>query len=164
MAKKDTKNRAAGLGKEFKGFIMKGNVMDMAVGIIIGIAFGAVITSMVNDVLMPPIGLALGGADFKESFVVLKEGSPHGPYPSLANATAAGATTLRYGAFINTIINFIIIAFCIFMIVKVITNMRKKEEAEKAATEKDCPHCQMKVPIKATKCGHCTSEIPADVA
>lgn len=149
--------------QEFKAFIMKGNVLDLAVGIIIGIAFGTVITSLVNDVIMPPIGLALGGVDFKEAYVVLKDGSPAGPYTSLANATAAGAVTWRFGVFINTVINFLIIAFAVFMMVRTVANMRKKEEAKeaKAPTEKECNYCKMKVPITATKCGHCTSALPA---
>jgi large conductance mechanosensitive channel len=149
------------LVKEFKAFIMKGNVLDMAVGIIIGLAFGTVVTSMVNDVIMPPIGYAIGGVDFKDSFIVLKEGKYPGPYHSLANATASGAVTWRYGQFINTVINFLIVAFAVFMLIKGVASMRAKEEAKKEAepTEKECPHCMMKIPIKATKCGHCTSEL-----
>lgn len=149
--------------QEFKAFIMKGNVLDLAVGIIIGIAFGAVVSSMVNDVIMPPIGVALGGVDFKEAYVVLKEGTPAGPYPSLANATAAGAVTWRYGAFVNAVINFLIVAFAVFMMVRTVARMRSRSEAkeEKAPTEKECAFCRMKVPITATKCGHCTSALPA---
>jgi len=149
--------------QEFKAFIMKGNVLDLAVGIIIGIAFGAVVTSMVNDVVMPPIGAALGGVDFKEAYVTLKEGTPAGPYASLANATAAGAVTWRYGAFVNAVINFLIVAFAVFMMVRTVARMRARSEVEeeKAPTEKECPFCRLKVPVAATKCGHCTSSLPA---
>lgn len=147
---------------EFKSFILKGNVLDLAVGIIIGIAFGSVVNSMVNDVIMPPVGLALGGADFRDAYIVLKDGpgaaSP--PYTSLANATADGANTWRVGLFINTVINFLIVGFTIFMIVRVANKAkRKQEEAPKDPTDKGCPRCFMKVPLKATRCGHCTSEI-----
>ena len=147
---------------EFKTFILKGNVLDLAVGIIIGIAFGAVINSMVNDVIMPPVGLALGGADFKDTYIVLKDGPGAAvpPYQSLANATADGANTWRVGQFVNTLINFLIIGFVIFMIVRVANKAkRKEEEAPKDPTDKDCPRCLMKVPLKATKCGHCTSDL-----
>jgi large conductance mechanosensitive channel len=146
---------------EFKAFIMKGNVMDLAVGVIIGLAFSGVITSMVNDVIMPPIGLALGGADFKEIYVVLKDGPGNAtpPYESLVAAQNDGAVTWRIGLFVNAVINFVIIALVIFLIVKAIAKAKRKEEAKKEATEKDCPKCLMKVPIKATKCGHCTSDI-----
>jgi large conductance mechanosensitive channel len=146
---------------EFREFIQKGNVLDLAVAVIIGIAFGAVVKSLVDNVIMPPIGVLLGGADFSNLFVVLKDGTPAGPYGSLAEATAAGASVLGYGVFINTIVNFLIIAFVVFMIVRSVNKMkRKQEEAEKKEpTEKDCPQCLMKVPIKATKCGHCTSQI-----
>jgi large conductance mechanosensitive channel len=159
---------------EFKAFISKGNVMDMAVGIIIGVAFGAVINSMVNDMLMPPVGLAMGGADFQESYVVLKAGVVNGTetssFHSLAEAKAAGAVTLRFGVFINTLINFLIIALVIFMIVKVMASAQrkakalaekeKKEEAKKVeATQKKCPFCDTDISIKATRCPHCTSKL-----
>jgi large conductance mechanosensitive channel len=145
---------------EFKAFIMKGNVLDLAVAVIIGLAFGGVINSMVNDVIMPPIGVALGGADFKDLYVVLKDGPGPAapPYASLANATADGASTWRIGLFINAVINFAIIAFVIFWIVKLANKAKRKQEAAEP-TEKDCPQCLMKVPIKATRCGHCTSDI-----
>jgi large conductance mechanosensitive channel len=144
---------------EFKTFLLKGNVLDLAVGIIIGLAFSGVINSLVNDVIMPPVGLAIGGADFSETFVVLKPGTDHNTtYPSLAAAKAAGAVTWRVGLFVNTIINFIIIGFVIFMIVKVANKAKRKQEAGEP-TEKDCPRCMMKIPIKATRCGHCTSEL-----
>ena len=144
---------------EFKDFLLKGNVLDLAVGIIIGLAFSGVINSLVNDVIMPPVGLALGGADFADSYVVLKPGTDgNTTYPSLAAAKAAGANTWRIGLFVNAIINFVIIGFVIFMIVKAANKAKKKKEAGEP-TEKDCPRCLMKVPIKATRCGHCTSDI-----
>jgi large conductance mechanosensitive channel len=144
---------------EFKTFLLKGNVLDLAVGIIIGLAFSGVVSSLVSDVVMPPVGLAIGGADFSETYVVLKPGvDGNTTYPSLAAAKAAGAVTWRIGLFVNTIINFIIIGFVIFMIVKVANKAKKKQEAGDP-TEKDCPRCLMKVPIKASRCGHCTSEI-----
>lgn len=146
--------------EEFKAFITKGNVLDLATAVILGLALSAVINSMVNDVIMPPIGMALGGADFRDIYVVLKEGPGNmtAPYASLAEAQADGAVTWRIGLFVNTIINFIIIAFVIFLIVKAALKAKRKQEAGEP-TEKDCPKCLMKVPIKATKCGHCTSDI-----
>ena len=150
---------------EFKEFLLKGNVLDLAVGIIIGLAFSGVVSSLVNDVIMPPVGLALGGADFAETYVVLKPGTDgNSTYPSLAAAKAAGAVTWRIGLFVNAIINFVIIGFVIFMIVRVANKAKKKqaEEPKKDPTERDCPHCLMKVPIKATKCGHCTADIAAE--
>jgi large conductance mechanosensitive channel len=146
--------------KEFKEFIMRGNVMDMAIGIIIGAAFGAIVGSFVADVIMPPIGLLLGKVDFANMFAVLKEGATAGPYASLAAAKAAGAVTLNYGTFINTLINFIILAFVIFLVVKGVNRMRQQKPVPAAApTTKDCPRCCTAIPIKATRCPHCTSEL-----
>jgi large conductance mechanosensitive channel len=148
--------------KDFKAFIMRGNVADMAVGIIIGAAFGAIITSLVRDVIMPPIGLALGKLDFSNLLVVLKEGTTAGPYDSLAAAQAAGAVTINYGLFINTIIIFLIIAFVVFFfIVRPIARMQapKKVEAPSAPTTKECPFCFTNIPIKATRCPNCTSPL-----
>jgi len=144
---------------DFKAFITKGNMMDLAVGIIIGVAFGAVITSLVNDVLMPPIGLALGGVDFKEWYILLKEGTVGGPYPSLSAATTDGAVTWRFGMFINALINFLIVALVIFMIVKAMASMKRKEAA-KSPTTRACPHCDTQISLKATRCPNCTSEVP----
>jgi large conductance mechanosensitive channel len=146
---------------EFRAFIMRGNVIDLAVGIIIGVAFGAVVTSMVNDVIMPPVGLAVGGVDFKESYVLLKDGNPPGPYGNLSAASAAGAVTVRYGVFINTLVNFLIVAAAVFLLVKMVGKMRAKEEAKEAATptEQPCPFCLMKVPLGAKRCGHCTATL-----
>ena len=148
--------------KEFKEFAMRGNVVDMAVGIIIGAAFGTIIGTLVSDVLMPPIGLLLGNVDVSNLFVVLKEGKVAGPYATVAAAKGAGAVTLNYGMFINTIVNFLIVAFAIFFLIRGMNSMKKKEEAPAAApTTKECPHCLSTIPVKATKCGHCTSELSA---
>lgn len=149
--------------KEFKEFALRGNVMDMAVGIIIGAAFGPIVGSLVGDVIMPPIGLLLGNVDFSNLFVVLKDGATAGPYVSVAAAQAAGAVTINYGTFFNTIVNFVIVAFAIFMMIRVMNKMKREQPAPVAAapTTKDCPHCFMTVPIKATRCGHCTSDLKA---
>ncbi len=148
--------------KEFKEFAMRGNVVDMAVGIVIGAAFGTIIKSLVADVIMPPIGLLLGGVDFSNLFIVLKEGADGvGSFASLADAKAAGAVTLNYGVFINTIISFIIVAFAIFMVVKAMNAAKKKEEEAPAAapTTKKCPKCLSEIPIDATRCAFCTSDV-----
>lgn len=146
--------------KEFKEFAMRGNVVDMAVGIIIGVAFGGIISSLVNDIIMPPIGLALGRVDFGNLFLVMKEGTTAGPYASVAAAKAAGATTLNYGMFINTIINFLIVAFAVFILVKQM-NRLKKDAPAPAPTTKACPFCATDIPIPAKRCPNCTSEIKA---
>ena len=148
--------------KEFKEFAMKGNVLDMAIGIIIGAAFGTIVKSLVSDVIMPPIGLLLGNVDFSSFYIILKEGAKvAGPYASLADAQAAGAVTLNYGVFINTVISFLIIAFSVFMVVKSINKMKRKEEEipPAAPTTKSCPYCYTVISIQATKCPACTSEI-----
>ena len=144
--------------KEFKEFAMRGNVMDMAIGIVIGAAFGKIVTSFVSDILMPPVGLLLGGVDFSNIFVVLGEGE----YASLEAAKEAGAATWNVGLFINTVIDFLIIAFAIFLVIKAINNLkRKEEEAPPPPTEKACPFCTTNIPIKATRCPHCTSQLEA---
>ena len=148
--------------KDFKAFIMRGNVVDMAVGIIIGAAFGAIVSSLVKDVIMPPIGLALGKIDFSNLAIVLKQGTTPAPYESLAAAQAAGAVTLNYGVFINTIISFIIIAFVVFFfIIRPIARMQapKKAAAPAAPTTKECPFCYTNIPIRATRCPNCTSSL-----
>ena len=146
--------------KEFKEFAMRGNVVDMAVGIIIGGAFGTIVKSLVSDVMMPPIGLLLGGVDFSELFLVLKEGSTPSPYVALAEAQAAGAVTINYGVFINSVISFIIVAFAVFMLIKSLNKLKREEEAPAAEpTEKECPYCFTSIPIKAIRCPHCTSEV-----
>lgn len=146
--------------KEFKEFAMRGNVVDMAVGIIIGGAFGTIVKSLVNDVIMPPIGLLLGGVDFSELFLVLKEGSTPSPYVALAEAQAAGAVTINYGVFINSLISFIIVAFAVFMLIKSLNKLKREEKAPAVEpTEKECPYCFTSIPIKASRCPHCTSEV-----
>jgi large conductance mechanosensitive channel len=148
--------------KEFKEFAMQGNVVDMAVGIVIGAAFGTIVKSFVDDVLMPPIGLLLGNVDFSNLFVTLKEGSKAaGPYASLAAAKAAGAVTLNLGMFINTIISFVIIAFAVFLVIKGINRMKREKEAPAEPTTKECPFCLSTIPIQASRCPHCTSQLSA---
>lgn len=142
--------------KEFREFAMRGNVMDMAIGIIIGAAFGKIVTSFVNDVLMPPLGLLMGNSDFSNKFLTLKGET----LATLDAAKGAGSVTLNYGLFINTIIDFAIIAFAIFLIVKQLNKLKKKP-APAPPNTKDCPYCLSAIPIKATRCGHCTSEVAA---
>jgi len=142
--------------QEFKAFIMRGNVLDLAVGVVIGGAFGKIVGSFVEDVLMPPIGLALGNVDFSNLFVNLSGKD----FPSVAAAKAAGAATLNYGMFFNHMINFLIIAFAIFVLIKQVNRMQKPAPAAAAApATKDCPHCLSIVPLKASKCAHCTAEL-----
>jgi large conductance mechanosensitive channel len=148
--------------QDFKAFITRGNMIDMAVGIIIGIAFGLVVNSLVKDIIMPPIGLALGNVDFVNLFVVLKEGLTPGPYASLAAAQAAGAVTINYGAFTNAVVNLLIIAAVVFfLIVRPIAKMQalKKAKEPAAPTTKECPYCTTSIPIKASRCPNCTSEL-----
>ena len=148
--------------KDFKAFIMRGNVVDMAVGIIIGAAFGTIVSSLVKDVIMPSIGLALGRLDFSNLLVVLKDGTPPGPYESLAGAQAAGAVSINYGAFINTIITFLIIALVVFFfVVRPMARMQapKPAAAPAAPTTKECPFCATNIPIKAVRCPNCTAEL-----
>jgi large conductance mechanosensitive channel len=140
--------------KDFKEFAMKGNVLDMAIGVIIGGAFGKIVSSLVSDVLMPPIGLLMGKVDFSSLFINLS-GTPQ---PSLAAAKAAGAPTLNYGVFLQTVFDFIIIAFVIFLLVKQVNRFRKEPPAGPPTT-KDCPHCLSTIPIRASKCAHCTSAL-----
>jgi large conductance mechanosensitive channel len=152
-----------GMMKEFKEFAVKGNVVDMAVGIIIGAAFGTIVKSLVADVIMPPIGLLLGNVDFSNLFVVLRHGAEAASYATLAEAQAAGAVTLNYGAFINTVISFLIVAFAIFILVKNINRMKREKAPEPAPapTTKECPHCFSTIPIKAVRCPFCTSNLSA---
>lgn len=141
--------------KEFKEFAMRGNVLDMAVGIIIGAAFGKIVSSFVDDVLMPPIGRMLGHVDFSNLFINLGET----PYATIADAKKAGAATLNYGVFLNTIINFLIVAFAVFLLVRMVNRWTSKPAPAAAPTTKDCPQCAMPVPLAAKKCGHCTSAL-----
>ena len=149
--------------KDFKAFIMRGNVVDLAVGIVIGVAFGAIVSSFVKDVIMPPVGLALGNVDFANLFVVLKQGTVAGPYPSLSAAQEAGAVSINYGVFINTIISFIILAAVVFFfVVRPIAKMHARQKAAEVApapSTKECPFCYTNIPIKATRCPNCTSEL-----
>jgi large conductance mechanosensitive channel len=143
--------------KEFKEFAMRGNVLDMAVGIIIGAAFGQIVTSFVQDILMPPIGRLLGHVDFSNLFVSLSD--TH--YDTIAAAKAAGAATLNYGLFLNTVVNFLIVAFAVFLLVRQVNRLAPKPAPAAAPTTRDCPYCLTAVPLKATKCAHCTSELQA---
>jgi large conductance mechanosensitive channel len=146
--------------KEFREFAMRGNVVDMAVGIIIGAAFGSIVNSLVADIIMPPVGLVLGNVDFSNLFAVLKEGKTAGPYASPAAAKAVGAVTLNYGIFINTVISFLIVAFAVFLLVRSINKLKRQQEAAPAApTTKECPFCLSAIPLKAVRCGHCTSDL-----
>jgi large conductance mechanosensitive channel len=145
--------------KEFKAFAMRGNVLDLAVGIIIGGAFGTIVKSLVDDVIMPPIGLALGNVDFSDLFLLLKAGPKAAPpYASLADAQGAGAVTVNYGLFINSVITFLIVAFAVFLLVRAV-NRWKPADAEAAPSTKDCPFCRMAIPVGATRCPQCTSEL-----
>src|SRR5512132_2770700 len=141
--------------KEFKEFAMRGNVLDLAIGVIIGAAFGTIVTSLVNDIIMPPIGLAMGGMDFKDLFISLNGQT----YPSLAAAKTAGAPVVAYGNFLNTVINFLIVAFAIFLLVKQVNRFKKPVPASEAPSTKDCPHCAMSIPAKANRCPQCTSDL-----
>lgn len=143
--------------KEFKDFVMRGNVLDLAVGVIIGASFGKIVASLVDDVLMPPIGRALGHVDFSNLFINLSDKS----YETLATAKAAGAPTLNYGLFLNTVINFLIVAFCVFIVVRIVTRWVAKPAAPAASTTKECPQCAMTIPIQAKRCGHCTVQLAA---
>lgn len=145
---------------EFKKFAVRGNVVDMAVGIIIGAAFGAIVKSLVDDVIMPPIGVLLGNVDFSDLFLLLKEGATAGPYATLEAAQAAGAVTIAYGKFANSVISFIIVAFAVFLLVRAVNRLKFEEPAPAAEpTEKECRFCMTRIPIKATRCPHCTSQL-----
>ncbi|MFV1949919.1 MAG: large conductance mechanosensitive channel protein MscL [Anaerolineales bacterium] len=148
--------------KEFKEFALRGNVMDMAVGIIIGASFGTIVNSLVNDVLMPPIGWLLGGVDFTNYYLTIKTGNPGGPYSSLVDAQTAGAVTVNFGLFINAIISFLIVALAMFLLIRAINRMQVDDEGadgENIPTTKDCPYCFSSIPIKASRCAHCTSQL-----
>jgi len=148
--------------KEFKEFAVKGNALDMAVGVVVGGAFGAIVNSLVTDILMPPLGLLLGKTDFSNLFLILKKGSVEGPFSTLAEAQKAGAVTFSYGLFLNRVISFLIVAFALFLILKVINRLRKAEEPvlpPPVTTEKSCPFCLSTIPLKARRCPHCTSTL-----
>ena len=141
--------------KEFKAFAMRGNVLDLAVAVVIGAAFGTIVTSFVNDILMPPLGLALGRVNFADLFVALNRQS----YPNLAAAKAAGAPTINYGIFINTILNFLIIAFAVFLLIQQVNRFTAKPTPPPSPTTRECPFCLLTIPLNATRCAHCTSEL-----
>jgi large conductance mechanosensitive channel len=146
--------------KDFKEFVMRGNVVDMAVGIIIGAAFGTIVQSLVKDVIMPPIGLLLGNVDFSNLFTVIKQGSAAGPYATLAEAQELGAVTVNWGLFLLTIVSFLIIAFVVFLLIRQLNRLKREEEAPPPEpTSKECPYCFLEIPIKATRCGFCTSQL-----
>jgi large conductance mechanosensitive channel len=145
--------------KDFKAFVMRGNVLDLAVGFIMGAAFGTIVTSLVNDIIMPPIGLALGKVDFANLFLLLSPGAKAAPpYGSLADAKAAGAVTLNYGVFINSVVSFLIVAFAVFLLVRSVSKLQRPDPAAPPTT-KACPACAMTIPIQATRCPHCTSSL-----
>jgi large conductance mechanosensitive channel len=147
--------------KDFKAFIMRGNVLDLAVAVVIGGAFGAIVKSLVDDIIMPPIGLALGHVDFSNLYMLLKDGTKApSPYASLADAKAAGAVTLNYGAFINNVIAFLIIALAVFMIVRMVSKLYAKP-APASPNTKPCPRCTLPIPLAATRCPQCTSDVAA---
>jgi large conductance mechanosensitive channel len=148
--------------KEFKDFALRGNVMDMAVGIIIGAAFSTIVNSLVKDILMPPFGWLLGGVDFENFYLTIKSGTPAGPYLSLTDAQAAGAVTMNYGLFINAIISFLIVALAMFLLIRAINRLQDEGDVpapELAPTTKDCPFCFTSIPLQAKRCPHCTSQL-----
>lgn len=148
--------------REFKQFAMRGNVIDMAVGIIIGGAFGTIVRSLVDDIIMPPIGFVLGGVDFSNFFAVIKQGVTPGPYPALAEAQAAGAVTVNYGVFLNAVISFLIVAFAVFLLIRSVNAMRREQQAPAPApATKECQYCASAIPVKAVRCPQCTSQLAA---
>lgn len=148
--------------KEFKEFAMRGNAVDMAVGIILGGAFGTIVKSLVGDVIMPPIGLLLGGVDFADLFVVLRAGETPGPYPTLADAQGAGAVSINYGVFFNAIVSFFLVALAVFFLVRAMNMLRRKgEEPPPPPSTRECPFCTSMISLRASRCPQCTSEVPA---
>ena len=146
--------------QEFKKFALRGNVLDMAVGIIIGSAFSTIVNSLVNDIIMPPAGMLLGGMDFENLYLLIKAGESGGPYPSLADAQAAGAVTVNYGRFINSLVSFLIVAFVLFLLIRGMNRLqRKKKEETPEPTTKECPYCMTDIPKGAKRCPHCTSQL-----
>ena len=155
--------------EEFKKFAKRGNIVDMSVGVVIGVAFGAITKSLVDDVIMPPIGVLTGGVDFSELFWVIQQGEPVGPYATIAAAKAAGAVTINYGNFVNTIINFLIIAMAMFFVVRTYKKLTERQEDEpgeapKAPVDKECPYCFEDIPFKAVRCPKCTSHLEGNEA
>ncbi|MCG8995090.1 large-conductance mechanosensitive channel protein MscL [Laribacter hongkongensis] len=147
--------------KEFREFAMRGNVIDLAVGVVIGAAFGSIVKSLVDDIIMPPIGLLIGKVNFADLFITLKAGTTPGPYATVAAAKAAGAVTMNVGQFINSVVSFVLIAFSVFLLVKVVNRLyQKKDAAAPAPATRDCPFCATAIPLAATRCPHCTSQVP----
>ncbi|MCG9079383.1 large-conductance mechanosensitive channel protein MscL [Laribacter hongkongensis] len=147
--------------KEFREFAMRGNVIDLAVGVVIGAAFGSIVKSLVDDIIMPPIGLLIGKVNFADLFITLKAGATPGPYATVATAKAAGAVTMNVGQFINSVVSFVLIAFSVFLLVKVVNRLyQKKDAAAPAPATRDCPFCATAIPLAATRCPHCTSQVP----
>ncbi|ACO75543.1 large-conductance mechanosensitive channel protein MscL [Laribacter hongkongensis] len=147
--------------KEFREFAMRGNVIDLAVGVVIGAAFGSIVKSLVDDIIMPPIGLLIGKVNFADLFITLKAGATPGPYATVAAAKAAGAVTMNVGQFINSVVSFVLIAFSVFLLVKVVNRLyQKKDAAAPAPATRDCPFCATAIPLAATRCPHCTSQVP----
>jgi large conductance mechanosensitive channel len=145
--------------REFREFALRGNVIDLAIGIIIGAAFGTIISSLVDDIIMPPIGLLLGGVRFEDLFLVLRPGDPAAPYTTLVDAKAAGAVTVNYGVFVNRLVTFVIVLFAVFMIVRAINRLRRRQQVAPDPTDRPCPFCAMPIPLRAVRCPHCTSAI-----
>ena len=153
--------------QEFKKFALRGNVIDLAVGIIIGVAFNSVVQSLVNDIIMPPIGLFTGNLDFSNLMLVLKQGSQPGPYATPASAADVGAVTINYGQFVNTILSFLIVSFAVFLLVRIINRLYVQKEDESAKAEpvvKECPFCVKEIPVNATRCPFCTSQLMEPVS
>ena len=148
------------MGKEFKEFVLRGNVVDLAVGVIIGAAFGTIVTSLVNDIIMPPIGLFLGNVDFTDLFLLLKDGVKAAPpYATLADAQAAGAVTINYGVFITRVVAFVVVAFSVFILVRGVNRLKREKEPAAAPVTRECPFCASTIAIKASRCPNCTSQI-----
>jgi large conductance mechanosensitive channel len=145
--------------KEFKEFAIKGNAVDMAVGVIIGAAFGGIVASLVKDIIMPPLSLLTGGLDFSNKFVVLRDAPGGSAFKTAADAAKAGAVTWNYGNFVTLVVNFLIVAFCIFLLLRALNKMKRPKLGASVPVSKECPFCAMTIPIKATRCPHCTSEM-----
>jgi large conductance mechanosensitive channel len=149
--------------KEFKAFAMRGNVIDMAVGIIVGAAFGSIVNSLVADIVSPPIGMFLGEVDFTDLFLILREGDPIGPYASIMDAQLAGAVTLNYGLFINTVVSFLIVTFVVFLLIRAVNRLQDEAETpSEAPSTKECPFCRSEIHLLASRCPLCTSELSTE--
>lgn len=158
---KQTADEARGFIREFHEFAMRGNVVDLAVGVILGAAFSTVVTALVNDVVMPPLGLVIGGTDFKNLFFTLRGGVPPGPYATVEAAKAAGAVTINIGLFLNAVLGFLLVAFAVFLLVRFINRMHRTEAAPPPPPTRKCPYCVSDIPLAAVRCPQCTSEVAA---